>query len=453
MKFLKKTVRLLAAATGLILTLASCSGDDYMKAIPANSEAIASFDTEQMQQQIASTLESALGIADIQSIGIDYGARLFAFQTKTGYYGLCAKMDDADKTEEFFKKQQTALKAQPLRKRSGFLLTSVQDKWVVGFSDDALLLLGPVAPKDIAVAQQQLVGFLKQEEISASNSRMLSTLDSIQSPLSLVARAQALPSGITAPFTLGVSDDARTGAMDKVYIRAGLTFKDDCVLIEGSSFSYDAKTNQLLQQARSVFRPVQGKYTASASSASAVSLVTNVDGKEFLPLLKRSGSAVGSLLTLLNTTIDFDKIIQSVDGDLCLQLHSALGEKSAFSLAAQLKDHTWLADLPYWQKSCPQGASLTEIGEGRYAYTSGSEGYCFGLTPDNQFYSGTTIAQAESSLKPSPTPLPKGICGQINGQPLVLIVNADRLLLANEAARSLASKMLGQTQTIVYILK
>lgn len=78
----------------------------------------------------------------------------------------------------------------------------------MGFSGQALLVMGPVVADAQAQLQQQMVKYLKaEEEDGITVSPMYERLQTLSSPMAMVAQAQALPEKFVAPFTLGAPKD------------------------------------------------------------------------------------------------------------------------------------------------------------------------------------------------------------------------------------------------------
>lgn len=83
----------LAVVLGL---LSSCSGTDYLNAIPKKSTALISVDMQQMasgksDEDKAGMLKSLLHVEDASKCGIDISEKIFLFESADGNLGLCAK--------------------------------------------------------------------------------------------------------------------------------------------------------------------------------------------------------------------------------------------------------------------------------------------------------------------------------------------------------------------------
>lgn len=89
------------------------------------------------------------------------------------------------------------------RKSAGFHFT-VLGRMDCRLGDASILIMGPAVLQMQPQLQQQMAKYLKQgEEDGITASKMYEKLDSIDSPMAMVAQAQALPEQFIAPFTLG----------------------------------------------------------------------------------------------------------------------------------------------------------------------------------------------------------------------------------------------------------
>ena len=94
---MKQTRRLIIQALITIICVciySSCSGDDYINAIPGNSNALIAIDCkavgEQTGQQDGRLLKSLFKVDDVEDCGIDLTSKLFFFETTDGNLGCPA---------------------------------------------------------------------------------------------------------------------------------------------------------------------------------------------------------------------------------------------------------------------------------------------------------------------------------------------------------------------------
>lgn len=156
MKRLGNIIFLVFSALFMML-LQACSGSDYLNAIPARSTALVSIDMQKMAEDDklagkASVLKSLLQVDDVSECGIDVKSKLYLFESADGNLGLCAKVSDADELEKWLDKLSRGNTCTKVTERKGFHFSLMKSSWLVGFSDNALLVMGPV----VADAQAEL---------------------------------------------------------------------------------------------------------------------------------------------------------------------------------------------------------------------------------------------------------------------------------------------------------
>lgn len=449
---IKRALITLHISLCLILAMTSCTSDDYIQSIPKNSTALLSIDTKEIGEDVPATLlQKIFPNEDITNTGIDLSDKLFIFETKDGNLGLCAKVKSKSKMKDFLKTVSERSGNGTVREVSGNILADINGTWAAGCSDNALLIIGPVTPAAIAETQRQIVRYLRQDEDkSILATPMYAKLDSIDTPLALVAQADALPGSMTAPFSLGAGERGADGS--KVIIAARITISDHIIYIDGETCSFDNAVSKSLHDAAGVFRPIQGKYVPSLSRGTAVALFANVDGRRFLPLLQANPS-LQAMLAGINAAIDMDNIVKSINGDMMIQMPTFNTAAPQISLSAQLGNKNWLSDVAYWKQSCPPGSRIADQGKDAYCYESGKTTYFFGVTTDNQFYSGASVEAAQACLRPSKNPVSKRLQDGLTQCRMALFVNISAITSEDESLSSLIKPLTGDIEAIVYRLK
>ena len=81
------------AAIACICIYSSCSGDDYINAIPASSNALVAIDTKALNEQTGmadnNVVKSLLKVDNVEDCGIDFSSKLYLFETADGNLGFC----------------------------------------------------------------------------------------------------------------------------------------------------------------------------------------------------------------------------------------------------------------------------------------------------------------------------------------------------------------------------
>ena len=335
-------------------------------------------------------LKTLLHLKDLDESGIDLSKDVFFFEDGQGNFGLCAKVSSDSKLEKSLQKAGLSL-----TKRRDYKFAALSSGWVIGFSDNTALLMGPVVP----AAQDDLITLMARylgsdEDQGIKSSPMYATSDSIDAPMSIVAQTCALPQQFVAPFTMGAPKDADPA---DVILAAAMEVKNGHLLMHGKTLSYKKSINSALVKAANVYRPIKGEYIKAMSQDDVLGLFLNVDGKQFHNLMIQNRAAT-AMLAGINTAIDMDNIIKSVNGDLTL-VTSYLGKDNfRMMMAARLSGAPWLADIDYWKKSVPAGGHIGDWGKNCYYYSGNGTTYFFGVTQDMQYMSGASPEEALAAL-------------------------------------------------------
>lgn len=395
---------------GVFAHLTSCSNDDYINAIPKKVSALAEVQlpalASSMQQEVPTLVEELLGWQQFDNSGLDTDRPAIFFETTDGTFGLCVKMDDADDFARYAAEVLgTAMKkaTRPVEWRNcQFALYS--DKWLMGWSDDALLVMGPIVAAQQQAMQQQMATLLKQDkEKSVRQSPLYESLLQLNDDgLGRVAmQAFALPDNIAALFTMGLP---KQGDPRQVVLAFDMQQQATTLRLNGSITSRNATVEKGLKAAHAIMRRIDTQQPDRYDATATAHMLFNVDGTQYLPFL-RQNPAMQSLMTIANAAIDLDNIIRSIDGTCHLQLGSDSTQAQRLLLTAPLKHAQWLSDVAYWMQSTPSGATLSETttadergkGQRHFVLTTTKsdergdrrQTLCFGLYAPQRLYIGT----------------------------------------------------------------
>lgn len=457
MNRMKKT-RLFIIASLMIVLMSACSDNDYLNAIPSKSTAVISIDMsrlngQEQEQNQEHILKTMLHVDDVSKCGLDVKEKVYLFETIDGNLGLCAKVADEGDVSNWLSELSQQRISSTVTERKGFHFAVLKDSWLVGFSSKALLVMGPVVAEAQAEMQRQMVRYLNaDEDAGIKSSKLFAQLDSIDSPMAMVAQAVALPEKFVAPFTLGAPKDADAS---QIVIAAGMDVEDGVLKIAGRTFSFNPSINQALVKSQQVFRPIQGDYVQSMPDDAMAGIFMNVAGSRFLPLVQ-SNQGLQTLLMGINASIDMDNILRSVDGDMSIVLPTLGADHMQMMMAARLSHAKWLSDVDYWKQSCPKGSTIGNWKSNAFCYSSGKTCFYFGVTDDKQFFSGNDEVSAESSIRPSSHPVSKRVQNMIRGEKMVMVINLEKSGgggSAMQAVTGLLSPLFGQLTAVVYTLK
>jgi hypothetical protein len=436
----------------MTIFMSSCTDNSYLDAVPAESTALIAMDPGKMSGiNNVAVLKSLLKVSNMDKTGLDLSHKVMLFEAPDGNLGVCVKVNsESSLTETIESLAKKGACPKPIERR-GFHFTMLKDSWVAGWSDNSLLVMGPVTIDKQAEMQQQIARYLKQDEDNGiTASRLYNKLDSLDAPITMVAQAQALPAQFVAPFTLGAPKDSDPS---QVLIAAEMKVSKGIMTMKGQTFSFNKRVDKAIKDATANYRPIKGKYVASMPQDAMMGMFVNVDGTKFLPMMQ-SNKGVQALLAGINTAVDMDNIIRSVDGDMAL-ITPMYGENTlTMSMSAQLGNTQWISDVGYWKQSCPAGGKIVDWAKNAWYYTDDKTTFFFGVTPDMQFYSGSSKEEALASITKAQNPLSNEIQAMIAGQRLAMVINMNAFSGDKAGAvTSMLKPIFGNVQTIVYTLK
>ena len=431
---------------------AACTDNSYLNAVPRESTALLSIDPVKMSGlNHVSVLRTLLQATNISKSGIDVSHKIMLFEAPDGNLGVCAKVQDEDELTQTFAQLATKNVCPAPIKRRGFHFTVLKDAWVVGWNNTAMLVMGPVTVEAQSSLQQQIAQYLKQDEAAGiTQSRLYEKLDSLEGSMTLVAQATALPQQFLAPLTLGMPKKADGS---EVIIAAEMEKEQQVMHIKGEVFSLNTTVNQSLKQAYQLYRPITDRYLSATPRDAMLSMFLNVDGQKFLPVMQNN-AGFQALLTGINTAIDMDNILRSVDGDLALVTPYYDEHRLSMRMMAQLKHKNWVKDVGYWKKSCPAGGRIVDWKPDAWYYASKKTTFYFGVTPQLQFFSGSTAEEASQVFAPAKQQLSATEKNLIKGQKLALVINMNALQGGKTGAvTAMLQPIFGDVHTLIYTLK
>ncbi len=444
---MRQTIRHLFLSFISLVFLASCSQSEYRQSIPRECSALASFDVSQLSgTNNKLLLKTLLHINNADESGIDLTQKIYLFESPDGNIGICARISNVDKWEKILSK--SGIVSKTFRDAH---FAQVNTSWIAGYTDNSLLLMGPITPANQPEIRNKMAEYLQQkEDNSVLVSPIYAKLDSINSPMAMVAQVQALPEQLTTLMTIGSPKDADG---TDVLLSANMHVDHHCLLVNGKLFSFNQTINNELKKSMEVYRPIKGDYLPSMSRKALLGIFVNVNGKSYLPLLQNS-KGLQAILVGINQAIDFDNIVKSVDGDMAIVIPSFNTNQVQMSMAAKLAHTHWLKDVNYWKQSVPKGGRLTNWGKNAFSYADGKQAFYFGVTDDKQFYSGNSREAALASIHPAPDAISQDVQTQLKGEKMAMVINLQNV--ENKTVNmfsSLLKPVFGDINTVVYKLK
>lgn len=419
----------------LLIFLASCSNNSYVNAIPGDATALMQLNTPK---------------AFLNYKGVDVSSDVYLFEDAEGNVGACLRVSDDDALTDYLNTLAKKGTCEKVFERRGFHFSLLSNGFLAGYSDESLVILGPIVETAKAETVNKMAKMLKQDEDDGiQSSRIYEALDTLDGPVKIVARVDALPQQFVTPFMLGAPKQADAS---QVYLSAKMTSSKGLLRMEGHTFSFNKDIDQALQASASIYRPIKGAYTQSMPAEAMLGMFLNVDGERFINVM-RDNKGLQAMLAGINRALDMDNIIKSVNGDMAIVIPEWSEDKIDLSMAAKLKHAHWLNDVSYWKTSTPSGSTITDWQKDAYCYTDGKTTFYFGVSPDMQFYSGGSKEAALNSIKPTAGSLSSDMQEAIRGQRLAMIVNLGMLSGKQGTVVQMLRPVFGNADKILFLLK
>lgn len=430
----------------------SCSKNDYTNVIPATSTVLVKIDaTNTNAKSFCKAINTWFPKIDATDSGLDYSSNIYAFETLDGNLGLCLRVADFDKIKHVVETLANEGKCGKIRKVGDVVFSDFNKSWAIGISENCMLVLGPVPSASISDLQRSMVRLFKQKAESSITQRpIFALIDSMRGPVDMVAQVQALPEKFVTPLMLDAPDDVDAS---QLYVSATIDKQDGVVVLDGKTTSFDGRIVDQLAKTDNLYRKIRGTFVGNIPSNSVFGICTNVDGKRFLPKLQAQKS-LQSLLFGINTAIDFDNILRSVDGDFILAFNGLDDEHLSSTIYASVTNPKWKDDVDYWKQSCPHGSTITGNEKVGWSYIGGDTHFYFGIESGKNFY-GTSEKNAILDGAKH-TAVPKSLQSKISDCRLALFLNVKALCdKGGDTAKyvSILNRLLGDTDAVVYLLK
>lgn len=443
-----------------VLLFAACS-KDYRNAIPKGSTAVVAFDASEIlgkggadNPNDKSSLADLLHTDDFSHCGIDLDETFYGFETADGAFGVVLPVSSEGDLEAWLKGLADDGIATPLTEKKGFKFTTVAGLFVVGYSSSALVAIGPVMPLAQAEAMQRMAKWLDAgDDEGIKTTKLYEKMEEMEGFVRLVARSDALPEQLAAVLTLGTPKGTTA---KEVYVGIGLqTTSKGCLSINGGSFSFDADIDKALKQAKAAYKPIKGDLLTGVPSTATFFMACGVEGNDYLQML-RSNETVRGLLFGMNTTLDIDKMLRSVNGDLLFCVDE-MGETPTFHLLAEQNNKDWLADVGYWKRSCPSGTTIADGSTPTTFHLQSKDwNVDFGINQRGLLFVNNAARDTSATVQDKANGLPTEIVEAVKGKRLAIAVNAGKALEALPFASTLSplvKSLVGKDGIVLYTIE
>ncbi|MCD8210310.1 MAG: DUF4836 family protein [Prevotella sp.] len=453
-RILVRPIFFFTSILAIVALFSSCNKSDYIDAIPKNSIAIMAVDLNLLSssfgenQEAFSIIKDLIGSNDLKDSGLDLAKDIYLFETIEGNFGLVGKVENFSKLDAWFNGQEKNGFCKKTAKSKDFYYTVIKDSWVVGFSSNAIVVMGPTLPSQASKTRKEITKYLSQEEKkSIKSSPLYERLQSMDQPIRMIAKASALPKGFTSFLLLGIPKEADP---EEIIISSSINITgDSCLEIRGKTFSLDEDVEKIITENDAAFRKIKGKYLLGMPKESLAGIFINSQGEKLLELLKRNPYFQGLLLGA-NMGVDMDEIIKSIDGDVSIILPKLEEDNYKMDLAFQLSNKDFLKDVNDWKKSCPSGSRIEDWGKDSYIYETGDLSFYFGVTQDLDFFLGASPQEALATVGKTKDPLPQNLREKILNERMAVIINLNTLLGDETSYKDIIKGILSNINTIIY---
>ena len=454
----------------LFLTLAtallsvSCS-KDYRSSIPAGCQALMTIDLISLGKDMniadesrQSALKDLLMIDDISTCGIDVTEKLYGFETADGEFGVVAKVGSKSNLKDWFSGLTDKKVCKSLGEKRGYDFYLIKDAFLASYNGSTLMIMGPVVGGETSRKQVQMAKYLDAEDGEGiMQSKIFERINQLEGSVTLVARSSALPDKFVAPFTLGAPKGTDAS---EVLISAEMNINNGMLQVVGDVFSFNSSVDEALRQASASYRPIKGTHLDKIPATAQFAMAANVVGADYLKLL-RTNEALRTMLLGINTAIDIDKMIASVDGDIIVAASEAQAERTAITLVATTTKNDWLDDVAYWKKSCPAGTTINNVGAAdshQFTMSGSSVNAAFGMSDTNTMYisSNPDIKSAADIAELQKQGMAADITSAMKGKRMCAVINLDGVTRQKQelsVVTNMLKPLFGDVHTLIYTLK
>lgn len=357
-----KIVKKIACAAWLIL-LASCgSNREYWHALPEQSAAVVSIDlpklatragldgkqgesaTNRLKDMVKSGLAGSSQLvdrifADVTESGVDFRDKLYLFSSdENAVLGLLAKVTSRSKLEHVIESLGKEQLCQPIRSTDGCNWT-VLGKWLLAFSDNALLVLSDNKWSDPSTLVRQASMWLRQEEGQGFSTHAdFNQLQLTKSDISLWTSMNLLPRKVLTPITMGLSAELD---LKKIKAITTLNFESGKIIMEVNPLITDRIVSHLADKQAEAIDKIQGNHLDLFPAKTSFWTTAHLKGQQFYQFL-REIPAVRKFFdhSDLPITLDYGRIFEAVEGDVSFTITDAVREE--FILYADVKQTEFL---------------------------------------------------------------------------------------------------------------
>lgn len=384
---------IIAAAAGAFIYLQR-EVATYVNVIPKDATAIGRFDcvaflreADLSAREIVQLIRQKMNADEEKELGVSPSKPVYGFVTRSGYVGIVAKVEDQQKLSAYCENLKAKNLASEVISQRGFSWAVLAQQWVLAYDDMRALIMGPAVGSAQDQLRTEMARLLQQEQSeSAFDQEMFTQLKRCNESFAAVLSPEVLPAearGFLHRFNVYSREDA--------LLTLSLEADKNEMEMEAEIIPLSDEVKEEMKRCENLLRPIKGEQMEYAHSTNLAWLATNLEGQTLHEIL-RSHTAVRTTLFELNFVIDADRIVQTVDGDVTLELTGAdallNGDASALKdlyVTAKVDNTDFLDGASAWGNRFAKVHALTPSD---FVLGTGSQQYFFGVT-DKIFYIGS----------------------------------------------------------------
>lgn len=444
-----------AFSTLLILTsiifLASCSDNDYTKAIPQNANMVARIDFKTIVDEADfknTTINGAINLYTAmvmggkeskavreyleqpEKLGIDLRKPTYLFKT-TEYVGMTFDLHDADKLTEFLTLLGRHKLVSKIKEEGKISSCTIMGEILVAFDKNSLLMLTSIDGGTVSNMRLVASTLLQQDkDASFASTEHFEQLENEgkEKDFACYLNMASAPESATELVDALTPEGIRPA---DVCLFGILDFTDGKATFNASIYGKTEKAEQALAEANKSFRKIKNDYINVPTDNLGVWATIGVEGQWLLDRLK-SSKTIKPMLIALGRAIDIDMMLRSVDGDFTVVLPADVQLDPQvvpeFMIMSNVKDTKFMADVDYWQSSMKEyGATMRKTGNDQYQLTYQQTILDWGLE-DNTLFIATHKQFLENGTMQH-TGILQPMKDDIAGQQLFAYLNLEKMPL------------------------
>lgn len=352
-----------AAAAGAIAYFAfGGSADAYLSVIPKDAQGIAKLDvralikkskmTDEQQQEVLKRMSDQIGEeTDMSDPGIDLSRPLYGFVSQSGYFAVVGKVSDEDALVKACSPANGKDQPIDVQKQRGYSWMVLRDNYLVAFNADKALFMGPAVGAAQDQLRNEMYRYLEQDKSeSAIGTEFYDYVKGSDAPGAAVLTMSLVPEAARK----AVSQYIPASVTDDVALALTADLGEHEMSLASELITHNDEAKAKIKEFEQLFRTIDADLVDASYEGAIAWFCMNVEGKETLKLL-RANPTLRLILMGLNMVIDFDQMINAIDGDVAIEAALPKDTRTmkdwGVRLTAQLDNKDFLKNADYWVKS------------------------------------------------------------------------------------------------------